>query len=502
MLHKVLPEYPEDILRRSLNYQYRKSIDLFTATPSEVELLNRINVRHAHWAYSRHPFNSETELVSAADFLPFYEHLQLFLKSSSIPRASSVGSSKQILPQAQKSSQNSADFAVNMRNANRRNSSIAIPMRQQTVNDLSRNNSYSVAQSNVQSSLNFLPPTTSNYNIPPIEFARQALQQELSSVPSRQPIATTSTTPSLINGSESPISSAAASSTTRTNSRKSSVESLEQQRLPVRKQSISMNSTSKSSHPYNGWLQINKLYTPFISTDPSNHQLYRIPVSLLSFYDLLKYPSSDNQMTDMEQTLVTSHEIKLINELCLKQNIKPFAIDTKLISLATFYRYYSANALFIKELPLNNPKSMICKDWSSIVQMHGGIYRLRNITTLQEQTVPFIGKNLVKIFQLSPQCLSSALITTPTSSELEFIQLILFFCNIPINLHHVKLIDIETVQKEYTVDLILLYNDKFPSNVLSYQQQQSSRSSSSQEHINQSQTSAAANTVINENLRF
>ena len=40
-----------------------------------------------------------------------------------------------------------------------------------------------------------------------------------------------------------------------------------------------------------------------------------------------------------------------------------------------------------------------------------------------------------------------------------------------INLQNSKLIDIESVRKEYTVDLILLFNDKFPLNVLNYQQQ-------------------------------
>jgi hypothetical protein len=132
--------------------------------------------------------------------------------------------------------------------------------------------------------------------------------------------------------------------------------------------------------------------------------------------------------------------------------------------------------LFIKELPLNEPKTSICKDWSTIVQINGGICRLRNITTLHEQTVPFIGKNLLKTFIISSQCLASASLTTPTTSEMEFLQLILFFSNMSINMRNAKLIDIESVQKEYNVDLILLFNDKFPLNVLNYQHQGRKRS--------------------------
>jgi hypothetical protein len=272
---------------------------------------------------------------------------------------------------------------------------------------------------------------------------------------------------------ESTISSPAS-----TNSRKSSITSSEKSLTPIPKPASSSPSISKSNRLHSGWLQINKLYTPYISTSTSNHHLYKIPVSLLTFYDLLKVPSLENNSNEpkdssfsFEQTLVTPQEIELINELCLKQSIKPFSIDTKLITLATFYHYSSANILFVKELPINEPKISICKDWSSIVQINGGICRLRNITTLHEQTVPFIGNNLLKNFIISSQCLVSASLTIPTASELEFLQLILFFSNISINLRNAKLIDIESVQKEYNVDLILLFNDKFPLNVLDYQYQ-------------------------------
>lgn len=236
-------------------------------------------------------------------------------------------------------------------------------------------------------------------------------------------------------------------------------------------------SSSKSPRLYSGWLQVNKLYTPYITASTINHHQYKLPVSLLSFYDLLKAPpsevsdSTNESQLPFEQTIATAQEIELINELCVKQNIKPFGVDTKLIQLTTFYQYTSASILFVKELPNEDPKTSICKDWSSIVQINGGICRLRNIATLHEQTVPFIGNNLLKNFILSTQCLTTASISKPTPSELEFLQLILFFSNLSINVRNAQLIDIESVKKEYSVDLILLFNDKFPLNVLNYQQQ-------------------------------
>ncbi|CAF4876481.1 unnamed protein product, partial [Rotaria sp. Silwood2] len=39
-------------------------------------------------------------------------------------------------------------------------------------------------------------------------------------------------------------------------------------------------------------------------------------------------------LTPYGQTLITSQEIELINDLCIKQHIKPFAVDTKLIQLS------------------------------------------------------------------------------------------------------------------------------------------------------------------------
>ena len=252
-----------------------------------------------------------------------------------------------------------------------------------------------------------------------------------------------------------------------------------QQRSPfVSNPCSSLTTTHPSSELHYGWLQINKLYTPYISTGTRHHHLYRIPVSLLMFYNLLKMPSTeshrnetDDATSTFEHTPATPHEIDVINELCSKQSIKPFAADTKLIDLITFYRYCAVNILFLKELPFTNPKSSICKDWSSIVQINGGICRLRNMATLHEQTVPFIGNALLKNFLISSKNLSMAVLTTPTPAEVEFLQLILFFSNMSINLRNAKLIDIESARKEYNVDLILLFNDKFPLNVLNYQEQ-------------------------------
>lgn len=288
------------------------------------------------------------------------------------------------------------------------------------------------------------------------------------------PVPTTSSQPSILileisSSSTDPV----VPSSTVTVNRTLSTSSSEKPLTPISKQS----SSSSSANLHSGWLQINKLYTPYVSSSTSDHHMYKIPVSLLTFYELLK-TSSENNTNDSrdppflnEQTLVTPQEIELINDLCLKQNIKPFSIDTKLIDLLTFYQSCSTNVIFIKELPLNDPKASICKDWTSIVQINGGICRLRNITTLHEQTVPFIGNNLLKNFIISSQCLLSATLTTPTAAEIEFLELILFFSNMSINLRNAKLIDIESVRKEYNVDLILLFNDKFPLNVLNYQNQ-------------------------------
>ena len=266
--------------------------------------------------------------------------------------------------------------------------------------------------------------------------------------------------------------------------------------------STSSSLTTKPSRLHCGWLQINKLYTPYVSSSANNHHLHKIPVSLLTFYGMLKHSvaetsdasDSKESVFPFEQLLATPEEIELLNQLCRKQNIKALALDTKLIPLQTFYEHCSANILFVKDLLSEDPKATICRDWFSIVQISGGICRLRNTTSLQEQTVPFIGKNLLKNFALSSKSMASASFSSPSADETEFLQLILFFSNLSINLRQAQMIDIESVQKEYNVDLILLFNDKFPLNVLNYQQQ-GYRSSVSQAPVVSSNSSAPTSTI-------
>lgn len=246
--------------------------------------------------------------------------------------------------------------------------------------------------------------------------------------------------------------------------------------LTAKSSSLLTNKSSAAVHC--GWIQINKLYTPYISSINAKHHQYKIPVTLLTYYDLMKIPSietmnfqenSDSSRT-FEQISMTQAEIDLINDQCLKHNLRTFPSDTKLVTLETFYQFCTPTMIFVKELPLNEPKAAICKDWSSIIEMNGGICRLRNITTLNEQTVPFVGNNLLKNFVLSTSTLSTASLIKPTTGEMEFLQLILFYSNLTINLRNAQLIDIESVKKEYNVDLILLFNDKFALNVLNYQE--------------------------------
>lgn len=122
MLHKQLPDYPKDVIRYSASFQYRKPIDLFVATPNEIELLNKINAHHCHWTYSREPFINGDELVRVLDFLPFYEHLRLYWKSLPGPQITPTSLSRSNISQAQSSMQRSPDFIVNLSNTNRRNS--------------------------------------------------------------------------------------------------------------------------------------------------------------------------------------------------------------------------------------------------------------------------------------------------------------------------------------------------------------------------------------------
>ncbi|CAF1577379.1 unnamed protein product [Adineta ricciae] len=537
MLRKILPEFPEDVLRRSYQYHYRKPIDIYSVTACEVDLLNRINSHHSRWTYSRQPFTALDEIVRVTDFLPFYEHLRGLKSSSGINQP--VQALRQILPQsrAQPNLQRSSESTIGRSAVTQRQSTA--PQASHTQIQpyaLSTNSRPTVSASNGRQPKSFgnpyavvLPsralqppmplsthlqqstPVLMNNmincanTVPPsnVSFVSNTMLTPMvpsTNIPSSSPT-TTSTSPNLPSSihyspssSSSPILPSTAPTVPVTTNRKLSTSSstapLPPPQPPTPSSTTSSSSSSSSSTTITsntssstklnrlhcGWLQVNKLYTPYISTSATNHHLYKLPVSLLTFYDLLKLPSTETidptneSLLPHEQTTATSQELELINELCAKQNIKPFDIDTKLIQLSAFYRYTTANMIFVKELPLEEPKASICKDWSSIVQINGGICRLRHIKTLHEQTVPFIGSNLLKNFLLSPHCLSNASLTKPTSSESEFLQLILFFSNLSMSLLNCQLIDIESVKKEYNVDLILLFNDKFPVNVLNYQQ--------------------------------
>ena len=198
MLHKLLSEYPEDIIRRSSYYQYRKPIDLYVATPSEIELLNRINVHHSHWAYSRQAFTAGDELVCVSDFLPFYEHLRVSFKpSSSIPRTTSIAQMRPTPPQAQPSTQRSLDFVVHMPNTSRRNSSVSFgtpPVSIQPKNTLEspRESMSAVSRSTIPAPPALRPPRPLKYGIEPLTVARQSLQQQLSFLSTQQPTETLS----------------------------------------------------------------------------------------------------------------------------------------------------------------------------------------------------------------------------------------------------------------------------------------------------------------------
>lgn len=110
MLRKLLPDYPEDAVRRSLHYHYLKPIPAYPVTLCEIDLLNRINGHHSRWTYSRQPFSQTDELVRVSDFLPFYEHLRGGHKPTSTASNAGMHTLRQLLPQTQQSVQRSADF--------------------------------------------------------------------------------------------------------------------------------------------------------------------------------------------------------------------------------------------------------------------------------------------------------------------------------------------------------------------------------------------------------
>ena len=98
MLRKLLPEYPEDVIRRAPHYQYQHPIDLHYVTSHESDLLNRINSHHSRWAYARQAFTVIDELVRVVDFLSFYEHLRYCFKSASHQQITTTNGLRQPVP--------------------------------------------------------------------------------------------------------------------------------------------------------------------------------------------------------------------------------------------------------------------------------------------------------------------------------------------------------------------------------------------------------------------
>ena len=114
MLRKLLPDYPEDFIRRSYQYQYTKPIYLYSVTLCEAELLNRINSHHSRWTYSRQLFTALDELVRVSDFLPFYEHLRNVRSSASLLSNATVHALRRLLPQTQQTVSRSPNFMNNI----------------------------------------------------------------------------------------------------------------------------------------------------------------------------------------------------------------------------------------------------------------------------------------------------------------------------------------------------------------------------------------------------
>jgi hypothetical protein len=187
MLHKLLPEYPEDFIRRSSSYQYRKPIDLYVATSNELDLLNKINTHHCHWEYSRERFTTTDELVRALDFLPFYEHLRLFVKVPPAGRTTSTNSLRPPLPQSQQAMQRPLDFVVQMPNTGH----ASIQAQAILTSQLPRTDSIAVPRPIAPTSTTVMRPVNPlTYDIQPLATARQSLQQQLASLPIQQSIPT------------------------------------------------------------------------------------------------------------------------------------------------------------------------------------------------------------------------------------------------------------------------------------------------------------------------
>ena len=122
MLVKLLPDDPENIIRRAHFSSYGKKVNLYRATPIEVELLNRINTHHSHWTYSQQPFTGLTDLVSVSEFLPLLDYVRSYSKPQSVPRNTKANVSRPISSQAEEMTPTAADTMSNMISTPRRQS--------------------------------------------------------------------------------------------------------------------------------------------------------------------------------------------------------------------------------------------------------------------------------------------------------------------------------------------------------------------------------------------
>lgn len=83
-MQKVLRDVPNDMFHRWDVYQYRKPIELSHVTSHEIKLLNRINVHHARWSYTRQGFNLGDEIIRVSEFLPYYLYIRQILNKSTV----------------------------------------------------------------------------------------------------------------------------------------------------------------------------------------------------------------------------------------------------------------------------------------------------------------------------------------------------------------------------------------------------------------------------------
>jgi hypothetical protein len=85
MAQVILPSSYSNSIYSPTLYGYSKMINLCKATNNEIELLNRINIRHCQYFYGRQRLMGSVELVATADFLPFLEYIHSCMNASPTP---------------------------------------------------------------------------------------------------------------------------------------------------------------------------------------------------------------------------------------------------------------------------------------------------------------------------------------------------------------------------------------------------------------------------------